>query len=86
MATVTRALAGPIKPSVKARFMTIDAQQWIWTCTKRLAELHPGEPMDLDDWENVATDLHRTAVVGDTPEKVAEAYSRMRASKAPTDD
>ena len=65
--------------------MTTEVQQWIWACTKRLAELHPGEPMELDDWENVATGLHQSAA-GETPEKAAEAYTAMRASKAPGDD
>lgn len=63
--------------------MTTDPKQWIWACTKRLAELHPGEPMELDDWENVATELHRTAADADRPERVAETYTKMRASKAP---
>lgn len=66
--------------------MTTEAQQWIWSCTKRLAELHPGEPMDLDDWENVATELHRSASPGDTPEQVAEVYTRMRATRTSGDD
>lgn len=66
--------------------MTTEAQQWIWSCTKRLAELHPGEPMDLDDWENVAIELHRNASLGETPDHAAEAYTRMRATKRSSDD
>ena len=66
--------------------MTTDVQQWIWTCTKHLAKLHPGEPMELDDWENVATDLQRNAAEGESPERVAETYTRLRASKPPGAD
>lgn len=66
--------------------MTTDVEQWIWACTKRLAELHPGEPMELDDWENVATGLQQTAPAGESPEKAAEAYTALRASKASGED
>ena len=66
--------------SAAAGLLTTADPQWIWACTKRLAELHPGEPMEITDWENVATELHRNAVPGDLPEKTAEAYTRVRAT------